>query len=154
MAKESVNSVLPVMGILMGVGMFIQIMTLTGVRGLIVTACLSLPEIGRYIAMSVSMPLFGAVSSFGSASVLGVPFLLSFLAKKEIIVAAALSLIASLGDMMPPTALAGIFAAQVVGMEKYTPVLKKCLIPCLMVIIWGVLFIVFANELAPFILFT
>ena len=154
MAKESVNSVLPVMGILMGVGMFIQIMTLTGVRGLIVTACLSLPELGRYIAMSVSMPLFGAVSSFGSASVLGVPFLLSFLAKKEIIVAAALSLIASLGDMMPPTALAGIFAAQVVGMEKYTPVLKKCLIPCLMVIIWGVLFIVFANELAPFILFT
>ena len=154
MAKESVNSVLPVMGILMGVGMFIQIMTLTGVRGLIVTACLSLPEIGRYIAMSVSMPLFGAVSSFGSASVLGVPFLLSFLAKKEIIVAAALSLIASLGDMMPPTSLAGIFAAQVVGMEKYTPVLKKCLIPCLMVIIWGVLFIVFANELAPFILFT
>ena len=154
MAKESVNSVLPVMGILMGVGMFIQIMTLTGVRGLIVTACLSLPEIGRYIAMSVSMPLFGAVSSFGSASVLGVPFLLSFLAKKEIIVAAALSLIASLGDMMPPTALAGIFAAQVVGMEKYTPVLKKFLIPCLMVIIWGVLFIVFANELAPFILFT
>ena len=142
------------MGILMGVGMFIQIMTLTGVRGLIVTACLSLPEIGRYIAMSVSMPLFGAVSSFGSASVLGVPFLLSFLAKEEIIVAAALSLIASLGDMMPPTALAGIFAAQVVGMEKYTPVLKKCLLPCLMVIIWGVLFIVFANELAPFILFT
>lgn len=154
MAKESVNSVLPVMGILMGVGMFIQIMTLTGVRGLIVTACLSLPELGRYIAMSISMPLFGAVSSFGSASVLGVPFLLSFLAKKEIIVAAALSLIASLGDMMPPTALAGIFAAQVVGMEKYTPVLKKCLIPCLLVIVWGIIFIVFANELAPFILFT
>lgn len=154
MAKESLNSVLPVMGILMGVGMFIQIMTLTGVRGLIVTACLSLPEIGRYIAMSVSMPLFGAVSSFGSASVLGVPFLLSFLAKDEIVVASALSLIASLGDMMPPTALAGIFAAQVVGMEKYTPVLKKCLIPCLIVIVWGVLFIVFANQLAPFIVFT
>lgn len=149
MAKEAVNSVLPVMGILMGVGMFIQIMTLTGVRGLIVTSCLKLPGWARYVAMSVSMPLFGAVSSFGSASVLGVPFLLSFLAKEEIIVAAALSLIASLGDMMPPTALAGIFAAQVVGMEKYTPVLKKCLIPCLIVIVWGVLFIIFANQLAP-----
>lgn len=154
MAKESVNSVLPVMGILMGVGMFIQIMTLTGVRGLIVTACLSLPEIGRYIAMSISMPLFGAVSSFGSASVLGVPFLLSFLDRKEIIVAAALSLIASLGDMMPPTALAGIFAAQVVGMKKYAPVLKKCLIPCLIVIVWALIFIIFANQLAPYILFT
>ena len=153
-AKDSINSVLPVMGILMGVGMFIQIMTLTGVRGLIVTSCLSLPGWALYVAMAVSMPLFGAVSSFGSASVLGVPFLLAFLNKEEIIVAAALSLIASLGDMMPPTALAGIFAAQVVGLEKYTPVLKKCLVPCLMIIVWGILFILGANVLEPFIIFT
>ena len=151
-AKDSVNSVLPVMGILMGVGMFIQIMTLTGVRGFIVTCCMSLPEWTRYIAIAISMPLFGAVSSFGSASVLGVPFLLSFLAKEEIIVAAALSLIAGLGDMMPPTALAGIFGAQVVGMEKYAPVLKKCLLPCLIIIVWGLLFIAAANVLEPFII--
>ena len=150
--KDSIHDSLPVMGILMGVGMFIQVMTLTGVRGLIVTACLSLPEWARYIGMSVSMPLFGAVSSFGSASVLGVPFLLSFLAKEEIIVAAALSLIASLGDMMPPTALAGIFAAQVVGEKKYTIILKKCLLPCLIVILWAVLFILLANVLAPYII--
>ena len=153
-AKESINSVLPVMGILMGVGMFIQIMTLTGVRGLIVTSCLSLPGWALYVAMAVSMPLFGAVSSFGSASVLGVPFLLAFLAKDEIIVASALSLIASLGDMMPPTALAGIFAAQVVGLEKYSPVLKKCLVPCLIVIAWAILFILGADILEPFIILT
>ena len=54
--------------------------------------------------------------------------------------------------MMPPTALAGIFAAQVVGMEKYTPVLKKCLIPCLIVVVWGLLFIIGANFLEPFII--
>lgn len=153
-AKESIRSVLPVMGILMGVGMFIQIMTLTGVRGLIVTSCLSLPGWARYVALAVSLPLFGAVSSFGSASVLGVPFTLSFLAQNEIIVASALSLIASLGDMMPPTAMSGIFAAQVVGMEDYRPILKKCLIPCLIVIVWGVLFILGANILEPFIIFT
>ena len=66
--------------------------------------------------MAVAIPLFGAVSSYGSASVLGVPFLLAFLSSNQIITASAISLIASLGDMMPPTALAGIFAAQVVGM--------------------------------------
>ena len=104
-AKESVHSTLPVMGILMGVGMFIQVMTLTGVRGLIVTSCLSLPSFARYLALAISMPAFGAISSFGSASVLGVPFLLSFLAKDQIIVAAALSLVASLGDMVPPRLL-------------------------------------------------
>lgn len=147
-AKDSVHSALPVMGILMGVGMFIQVMTLTGVRGLIVTSCLSLPSFARYLALAISMPAFGAISSFGSASVLGVPFLLSFLAKDQIIVAAALSLVASLGDMVPPTALAGIFAAKVVGMENYTPILKKCLIPCLIVVIWAILFIVFADQLS------
>lgn len=147
-AKESVHSALPVMGILMGVGMFIQVMTLTGVRGLIVTSCLSLPSFARYLALAISMPAFGAISSFGSASVLGVPFLLSFLAKDQIIVAAALSLVASLGDMVPPTALAGIFAAKVVGIENYTPILKKCLIPCLIVVIWAILFIVFADQLS------
>lgn len=149
--KEAVQTVLPVLGILMGVGMFIQIMTLTGVRGFIVTTCIGIPDAFLYIAMAISIPLFGAVSSYGAASVLGVPFLLAFLSKDQIITAAAISLIASLGDMMPPTALAGIFAAQVVGLEKYTTVLKKCLIPSLIIIVWAIIFIVFGKTLAPFI---
>ena len=152
--KEAINTVLPVLGILMGVGMFIQIMTLTGVRGLIVTSCLSLPNWALYVAMAVSIPLFGAVSSYGASSVLGVPFLLAMLTQNQIITAAAISLVAALGDMMPPTALAGIFAAQVVGMERYTPILKKCLIPSLIIIIWAVTIILLSNTLAPYIVFT
>ena len=152
-SKNAVKTVLPVLGILMGVGMFIQIMTLTGVRGLIVTACISLPNSLRYLAMAISVPLFGAVSSFGSASVLGVPFLLSFMAKDQIITAAAISLIAGVGDMVPPTALAGIFAAQVLGMENYTPVLKKCAVPIALMLVWGIIFIIFSPQLASFIVF-
>lgn len=152
--KEAINTVLPVLGILMGVGMFIQIMTLTGVRGLIVTSCLSLPDWALYVAMAVSIPLFGAVSSYGASSVLGVPFLLAMLTQNQIITAAAISLVAALGDMMPPTALAGIFAAQVVGMERYTPILRKCLIPSLIIILWAVAIILLSNTLAPYIVFT
>lgn len=148
-AKDAINDVLPVLGILMGVGMFIQIMTLTGVRGLIVTACISLPNALRYVAMGISVPLFGAVSSFGAASVLGVPFLLSFIAKDQIITAAAISLLAGVGDMVPPTALAGIFAAKVLGMEDYKPVLKECRVPIALMIGWSILFIIFADQLAP-----
>ncbi len=151
--KESIKSVLPVLGILMGVGMFIQIMTLTGVRGLIVTTCISLPDALLYIAMAVTIPLFGAVSSYGAASVLGVPFLMAFLSGSQIVTASAISLIASLGDMMPPTALAGIFAAQVVGLDDYKPVLKKFIVPSLIIIIWAILFIVFSDKIAPFIVF-
>jgi len=150
-SKEAVNDALPVLGILMGVGMFIQVMTLTGVRGFIVVSGLSLPAILLYISIAVSIPLFGAVSSYGSASVLGVPFLLALLSKDQIVTAAGLSLIASTGDLMPPTALAGLFAAQVVKAESYIPVLKKCIVPAGVIVVFGLVSIIFANQLQPFL---
>jgi hypothetical protein len=144
-ATEAVQAALPVAGILVGVGMFIQIMTLTGVRGFFVVSALALPEWLLYVGIATSMPIFGAVSSFGSATVLGVPFLLALLGRNEIVVGSALSLIAGLGDLMPPTALAGLFAAQVVGVKNYFTVLKVCLLPALVTAIWGILIILGAN---------
>ncbi|GAB4378339.1 MAG: TRAP transporter large permease subunit [Calditrichia bacterium] len=143
----SLQEGLPVIGILIGIGMFIQIMTLTGVRGLLVIGSLSLPAFWRYLGIATMMPLFGAISAYGSASVLGVPFLLAFLGKNEIVVGSALSLISGLGDLMPPTALAGIFAAQVVGEKNYFKVLKYTVIPAIATALWGIGMIIFANEL-------
>ena len=150
-AKESVHSALPVMGILMGVGMFIQVMTRVGVQGFIVVSALSLPSWTLFLGIAVSMPLFGAVSSFGSASVLGVPFLLALLSYNPIVVASALSLIAALGDLMPPTALAGIFAAQVVEEENYFKVLKHCLAPGFLLALWGIAVILSSADIARFL---
>ena len=150
--QDAVHTSLPVMGILMGVGMFIQIMTLTGVRGFIVSVCLGLPKQMLYLASAISIPLFGAVSSFGAASVLGVPFTLAFLNGDTIVTIAGLSMVASLGDMMPPTALAGIFAAKVTpGVENYTSVLKRCMVPMAAVLIWGILFVIFSSQIASVI---
>lgn len=147
-ATEAINDALPVMGILMGVGMFIQVMTLIGVRGFVVVSALALPAWMLYVGIATSMPLFGAVSAFGSASVLGVPFLLTLLGRNEIMVGSALSLIAGIGDLMPPTALAGIFAAQVVGEKNYFKVLKHCLIPGVVTTLWGIAVILGANYIA------
>ena len=144
-ATEAVQAALPVAGILVGVGMFIQIMTLTGVRGFFVVSALALPEWLLYVGIATSMPIFGAVSSFGSATVLGVPFLLALLGRDEIVVGSALSLIAGLGDLMPPTALAGLFAAQVVGVKNYFSVLKVCMVPALVTAIWGIMIILGAD---------
>ena len=146
-SKDAVKDVLPVMGILMGVGMFIQIMTLTGVRGLIVNASISLPGPWLYAAIAVTMPLFGAISSFGSASVLGVPFTLAMISGNAVLIVAALSLVAGVGDMMPPTALAGIFAAQVVGEPNYTKVLKQCIIPIIILLAYAMVFIIFSKSI-------
>ena len=62
-------------------------------------------------------------------------------------VVAGLSALASLGDMMPPTALAGLFAAQVSGVEKYSRVLKRCLIPCIIIMVWAAVVIFFSGTI-------
>jgi GntP family gluconate:H+ symporter len=149
---ESIRDALPVMGILVGIGMFIQIMTLTGVRGWLVVATLGLPRVLMYLGIAVSVPVFGAVSAFGSASVLGVPFLLALLGHNEILTASGLSLMASLGDLMPPVALAGFFAAQVVGEANYFRVLRRCIIPAVISAIWAIVLIALATPIAKLIL--
>jgi GntP family gluconate:H+ symporter len=144
-ATEAIHDALPVAGILVGVGMFIEIMTLTGVRGFFVVSALALPAWLLYVGIATSLPIFGAVSAYGSATVLGVPFLLALLGRDEIVVGAALSLIAGLGDLMPPTALAGLFAAQVVGVKNYFTVLKVCMLPAVVTAVWGIMIILGAN---------
>lgn len=144
--KDAMKTTIPVLGKLMGVGMFIQIMTLTGVRGYIVISCLGLSAALLYVAIATVMPAFGAVSSYGAASVLGVPFLLALISGNQIVTAAALSFICSLGDLMPPTALAGNYAAQIVD-EKYSKVLRYCIIPFLVLVIFGVLCLIYSRNL-------
>ncbi len=150
-STEALGEAIPVLGILMGVGMFIQIMTLIGVQGFLVVSVLALPAWLMYLGMATSIPLFGAVSAFGAASVLGVPFLLALLGRNEIMVGSALSLLAGLGDLMPPTALAGIFAAQVVGEENYFKVLRHCVIPALTTAVWAVFVILNANTIMSYL---
>lgn len=133
-SRVAVKAALPVMGILAGVGMFLQVMALTGARGFVVSMLTGLPTGWLYVSIAVSMPLFGAVSAYGSASILGVPFVLSLLGTSEIIVASSLSMVAAMGDLMPPTALAGLFAAKVVGQPNYIHVLKQCLAPAALTI--------------------
>ncbi len=145
--QKAIKESTPILCILVGVGMFIQIMTLTGARGWIVISFLSLPSIFLYLGIAISMPLFGAVSAFGSASILGVPFILALVEKNAILTSSALSAVAGLGDLMPPTALAGIFAAQVVGEANYFKVIRYCLIPALFELIMGVGVLIFTPLL-------
>ncbi len=154
-SADAMKAALPILGILMGVGMFIQVMTLTGARGEVVIQSLQLPRgwTGLYPVIGTTMPLMGSVSSFGAASVLGVPFVLALPTGPEEIImnAAALSSIVAVGDLMPPTALAGIFAAQVVGEKKYIRVLRWCIIPGIIAVVQGLLAIQFAPVLAQYL---
>ncbi|MCX7834908.1 MAG: TRAP transporter large permease subunit [bacterium] len=133
------RSSLPVIAILVGIGVFLQTLALIGARGDLVVSTLLLPLPLLPIGAAIVMPFFGALSAFGSATVLGVPILLAMLGKNEIVVGAALSLFAGLGDMMPPTALAGTFAAEVVGEKNYLALIRPALPYIAIGLVWGLL---------------
>ena len=149
-ALDAMDKTIPVLAKLMGVGMFIQVMTLVGARGWIVVSCLGLGMLFVYIASFTIMPIFGAVSSYGAASVIGVPFLLVIIQNtscSDIVIASVLAFSCCLGDLMPPTALAGNYAAQIVEL-KYSKVLKNCIVPVLVCIAVALACMLNSNALA------
>jgi len=150
-SKKALGESLGILSILVGVGMFLQAMTFNGVRGFIVNSLSSLPSSLRLLGVAVGVPLFGAVSSFGSASVLGIPFFLTFLGRNDIVVASAISLLAGLGDMVPPTALAGIFAAHVVEEKNYFRIWLASLPSFFITMIVGAVVILHAKTVGKFV---
>lgn len=150
-ARQGVSDILPVVGILFGVGMLIEVMTLTGLRGAIVVGALSVPSSLMLLALAIILPLFGGISVFGAASVLGVPFALALLGKNQIVVLSALSLIGAMGSYVPPVALTPVVTARLLGEQKYSRINRYCAIPALAAVAIGVLMIVFANPIAKFL---
>ena len=141
--KKGVVKSISAMSLLMGVGMFLEIMTLNGVRGYFVINAFCLPNAWRYVSIAVAMPLFGGVSAFGSASILGGPFVMALLGvADEIFVASALSLVAATGEFLPPTAMSANFSAQVVGEKKYSKITKAAIVPLLLVLAYSLAFII------------
>lgn len=149
--QKALEEAMPILAILAGVGMFIQVMTLTGVRGWTVMSILSLPSFLLYLGIGLSMPAFGGVSTFGSASILGIPFMLALVNKNALFTSSALSTITSLGDLVPPAAISGRFAAQVIGEKNFFKVLRYCLIPALVQMGAGIAMLLLAPLLDKFL---
>jgi len=87
LSRSAVRDALPIMSILVGVGMFVQIMTLTGVRGYIAIHAFGTSAVLLYLGIAVIMPAFG--SAYAAASVIGVPLVYVFLGRNEIVVTSA-----------------------------------------------------------------
>ena len=148
MMRSAVRNALPVMSILVGVGMFIQIMALTGVRGFIAVTALEMPESVKYLAALI-MPFFG--SAYASASVIGVPLVFVFIGKSEIVVASALALLAAMGDLMPPPSLLCAYAGQLVKVKNHFLILKESIAPIALTLVIGVTIIIFSQEIGNFL---
>ncbi|MBD3414957.1 MAG: C4-dicarboxylate ABC transporter [Candidatus Aminicenantes bacterium] len=149
-SRDTIHQLLPLIGTLTCVGILVQIMTLTGVRGLIAITTVTLPLTVVILTMPLVLPVSEAVLMWGAAPVLGVPLVLLFntIGLNPIVALAGMSLIWPLGDALPPTAIIGRLAKETVQMKKpYPRMLKHCLIPALIIMVVGILMIVFSKKL-------
>jgi hypothetical protein len=152
----TIHQLLPLIGTLTCVGILVQVMTLTGVRGLIAITTVTLPVTAVIASLVLTLPLSEAVLMWGAAPVLGVPLVLLFntIGLNPVIALAGMSVIWPLGDALPPTAIIGRLTTETVGMKgPYGKFLKTCLIPALLIMATGMLMVVFSKKLGFLALF-
>ena len=134
---------------LIAVGMLVQIMTLTGMRGWLViqTMASDAPWL-----LLLTLPIAGGVlTSAGAANVLGVPFAFAFIHQDMIINVSALSSIAAISEFMPPTAIGAALAGYVAGEANLLRIARSALPSLALLFALGMALIVFAKPLARFL---
>ena len=152
-AARSVFSGTPLLlaAVLVAVGVLVQVMSLTGVRGWLVIQAMSFQAPWIYGAL-VGIPLLGSVlTALGAANSLGVPFAFAFIHQDMIVNVSALSAVAALSEFCPPTAISTVLAAYVVGEERLWPIIRSALPTLLVLAGLAVLMLMFAPLLAPYL---
>lgn len=136
--------------VLITIGVTVQIMTLTGIRGWLVISSMTMAKFLSVFEL-VMLPLFGStLTSVGAANIIGVPFAFAFIHQDMIINVAALSAIAAISEFMPPTAIAAALATYLVGDVSLFRVLKYSIYPVLVIAATAVLMLLFADQLSGF----
>lgn len=149
-SSDTIKQLLPLIGTLTCVGILVQIMTLTGVRGLLAIGFITLPTALVIGGLFIFLPITESVLMYGAAAVFGVPLVLLFnsIGLDPVIALAGMSLIWPLGDALPPTAIIGRLTVNVVGpKESYARFLKQCIVPAIIICVVGTLMVIFSSDL-------
>jgi TRAP-type C4-dicarboxylate transport system permease large subunit len=149
-SRETIQQLLPLLATLTCAGILVQMMTLTGARGLLAVTAVSLPVVVIFATLFIVLPVSEAVLMWGAAPVLGVPLVLLFnkMGLNPIVALAGMSVIWPLGDALPPTAIIGRLTVDVVGYKgSYGKFLMTCAVPAVLIIVMGTLMVVYSKYL-------
>ena len=150
-ASNTIRQLIPLVGIMIVVGVLIQIMTLSGARGLISLGVVTLPLTTLYATLWLILPWSEGLVQYAVAPLLGVPLILLFNMKglDPIIALSAMAVMWPLGDCLPPTAVVG--RAAVIELKYkgsyYGKFVKTCLGPMVIILLICTLFIIFSKPL-------
>lgn len=95
--------------------------------------------------------LGGPIVPFGVSAIIGPPIILAFGQFNAVIVTSAVSLLMSLGCLVPPTALSSLFVGEVLEIKNYVSITWKAWPVVVFTIIVSVLMIYFANPIGRFL---
>lgn len=135
--------------VLVSVGVAVQIMTLTGIRGWLVINIMSFVPPWLFAGLAGIPILGGVLTAIGAANVLGVPFAFALIHQDMILNVAALSAIAALAEFCPPTAIGAALSAYVVRGTGVWKIVKAAAAPLAVLTALAVLMLVLARPLAP-----
>jgi len=150
LSRDTMKRLLPLLATIVVVGMLQQIMTATGVRGLISFTVISIPLILLFILLAVIIPVSEGVLTYGGAAIIGIPLIwfLDSIGLHATVAIAGLSLLWPLGDGLPPTALIGRLSVMVSDYkDSYWTFLKNTWVPWLVITIVGILMVIFSARL-------
>jgi len=137
----SMEGGLPAMGLLIGIGAFMEILTLSGTRGWLITNAITMPRLLRYVSASILLPVAGGISSFASASMLGGPYVMGmYTVQSPVMLAAGMSLFAAIGEFLPPAAISSTFTATIVGEKKWSKVSIAAWPAIVTMFVWAVVY--------------
>ncbi len=151
LSKNTVKLLLPLLATMAIVGSLQQIMTVTGVRGLISYAVISMPLVLLYLLLIFILPISEGVLTYGAAAIIGIPLVwfLDSIGSHATVVIAGLSLIWPLGDALPPTALIGRLSIMMSDYKgSYRDFLKITWLPWILITAVGLLMIIFSAKLS------
>jgi TRAP-type C4-dicarboxylate transport system permease large subunit len=150
-ARKTVAQLLPLVGVMVVVGVLVQIMTMSGVRGLISLSVVTLPLPVILGTLFLILPVSEGLVQYAAAPLLGVPLALLFNMKgiDPVISLAAMSVMWPIGDMLPPTVVVGRAAVMVTGYEGnyYRGFVKAALVPAIFILAVATVFVVFSDKL-------
>ena len=149
-SRETVKKLLPLLATIAIVGSLQQIMTVTGVRGMLSFAVISAPLLLIYLSLIVIVPVSEGVLTYGAAAIIGIPLIwyLDSIGLHATVAIAGLTLLWPLGDGLPPTALIGRLSVMVSEYKgSYWSFLRSTWLPWIVITIAGILMIVYSAKL-------
>lgn len=149
-AADTVSKLLPLLATMVVVGMLQQMMSASGVKGLISYFVLIIPLWLMFCLLPIIIPVSEGVLTYGGAAIIGIPLVwyLNSLGYHATLVISALSLLWPLGDGLPPTALIGRLSLMVSGYQgSYSKFIKNTWLPWLIITAVAMLMLIFNTKL-------